>query len=53
MALKFISPSLLEEWDKWSRLSPKYKAGECDYKWHSFNGRGITDRTLYWLARQF
>ncbi|MCT7953363.1 bifunctional DNA primase/polymerase [Ancylothrix sp. C2] len=53
MALKFISPSLLEDWDKWSRLSPKYKAGECDYKWHSFNGRGITDRTLYWLARQF
>ena len=52
MALKFISPSLLEEWDKWSRLSPKYKAGECDYKWHSFNGRGITDRTLYWLAHQ-
>ncbi|MCT7953606.1 PriCT-2 domain-containing protein, partial [Ancylothrix sp. C2] len=52
MALKFISPSLLDDWDKWSKLSQKYKAGECDYKWHSFNGRGITDRTLYWLAHQ-
>lgn len=52
MALKFISPSLLNDWDRWSRLSPKYKAGECVYKWHSFNDRGITDRTLYWLAHQ-
>ncbi len=50
MALKWINPNLLRAWDEWSQLSPKYKPGECEYKWHSFNKWGITIRTLYKLA---
>ena len=51
MALKSISPALLEAWDRWSRQSKKWKPGECAYKWGTFNGVGISDRTLYWLAQ--
>nr|WP_026100388.1 PriCT-2 domain-containing protein [Fortiea contorta] len=50
MALKSVSPNLLPAWDKWSQLSPKYKLGECQYKWDSFKKWGITVRTLYRLA---
>ena len=51
MALKSISPVLLEAWDRWSRQSKKWKPGECAYKWRTFNGVGISERTLYWLAQ--
>ncbi|CCQ49682.1 hypothetical protein CWATWH8502_3341 [Crocosphaera watsonii WH 8502] len=51
MALKSISPVLLEAWDRWSRQSKKWKPGECAYKWRRFNGVGISERTLYWLAQ--
>lgn len=51
MSLKYISPELLPAWDKWSQLSSKYKPGECAYKWETFNGNGITDRTLHFYAR--
>ncbi|KYC34695.1 DNA primase [Scytonema hofmannii PCC 7110] len=50
MALKSVSPTLLRDWEKWSQLSPKYKPGECEYKWNSFRKWGITIRTLYKLA---
>ncbi|MFB2877801.1 bifunctional DNA primase/polymerase [Floridanema aerugineum] len=50
MALKYISHSLLSEWDTWSQLSSKYHPGECQYKWESFRGFGITDRTLHYYA---
>lgn len=50
MALKFISNTLLSDWESWSHLSPKYLPGECQYKWESFIGSGITDRTLYYYA---
>lgn len=46
MALKSVSPTLLKAWDIWSQLSPKYKPGECAYKWQSFRRTGITIRTL-------
>jgi Primase C terminal 2 (PriCT-2) len=46
MALKSVNPILLKAWDKWSQLSPKYKPGECDYKWQSFRRTGITIYTL-------
>ena len=46
MALKSVNPSLLEAWDSWSKLSSKYKPGECAYKWQSFRRSGITIRTL-------
>ena len=52
MALKYISDSLLPEWDRWSQSSPKYKPGECAYKWQSFRGSGISDRTLHYLAKK-
>ncbi|MFB2917117.1 MULTISPECIES: bifunctional DNA primase/polymerase [Aerosakkonema] len=50
MALKYISHSLLPDWDTWSQLSSKYQRGECQYKWESFRGFGITDRTLHYYA---
>lgn len=50
MALKYISPSLLEAWDNWSQLSPKYNPGECTDKWQSFRGHGITEKTLIYYA---
>ncbi|MCH2231940.1 MAG: bifunctional DNA primase/polymerase [Crocinitomicaceae bacterium] len=51
MALKSISPALLDAWDRWSRQSEKWKPGECAYKWGTFHGVGISERTLYWLAQ--
>ncbi|MFP4409937.1 PriCT-2 domain-containing protein [Coleofasciculus sp.] len=50
MSLKYISQNLLPAWDEWSQLSPKYKPGECAYKWGTFNGQGITDKTLHYYA---
>lgn len=50
MALKYISHSLLPDWDTWSQLSSKYQRDECQYKWESFKGFGITDRTLHYYA---
>ena len=51
MALKSISPSLLSAWDVWSQQSSKWKPGVCAYKWGTFKGVGISERTLYWLAQ--
>ena len=42
----------VDVWDSWSQKSAKYRSGECDRKWRSFNGSGITGGTLYHLARQ-
>ncbi|MDF5717062.1 MAG: bifunctional DNA primase/polymerase [Rhizonema sp. NSF051] len=50
MALKSVDPYLLKAWEEWSQLSPKYKPGECEYKWQSFTKWGITIRTLHQLA---
>jgi hypothetical protein len=50
MALHSVSPILLKAWDTWSQLSPKYKPGECAYKWQSFRRTGITIRTLFRFA---
>lgn len=50
MALKSVSPSLLPVWDRWSQLSPKYKFGECQYKWDSFRQLRTTIGTLYYFA---
>lgn len=51
MALYSHSPSLLSLWDAWSRQSPKYKPGECDRKWRTFNPTHISIGTLYYLAK--
>ena len=51
MALKDWDEGLLGVWDEWSRNSSKYKPGECAYRWSSFNGTGVTFRTIYYYAR--
>jgi len=51
MALHSVSPALFQAWDNWSQSSPKYKPGECAYKWRSFlSTGGITISTLYGYA---
>ena len=51
MALKDWNEGLLGVWDEWSRNSSKYKSGECAYRWSSFNGTGVTFRTIYYYAK--
>lgn len=51
MALYSHSPTLLYLWDEWSRQSNKYKPGECERKWDTFNPNRITIGTLYYLAQ--
>jgi hypothetical protein len=51
MALKDWNEGLLGVWDEWSRNSSKYKPEECAYRWSSFNGTGITFRTIYYYAK--
>ena len=45
----------LDLWDGWSRQSPKYQAGECALKWHSFSpemANGVTYRSLFLEAME-
>ena len=52
MALKLEGYSAAD-WDAWSaRDLPRYKPGECEKKWNSFNGNEnpVTGGTIYQLA---
>lgn len=40
-------------WDQWSRGGSKYKSGECDRKWKSFNRNDVTGGTLVHIASQY
>ena len=51
MALKDWDDGLSGLWDEWSRSSSKYKPGECSYRWSTFNGSGITFRTIYYYVK--
>lgn len=43
-----------EVWDNWSRNDVRYKPGECQSKWYSFNGSSspVTCATIFQMARQ-
>jgi predicted P-loop ATPase len=53
MALHSVADdSLLADWSQWSAASGKFKAGECEAKWATFNSDtgGVGLGTLYHLA---
>ncbi|MEM7758720.1 MAG: DUF3987 domain-containing protein [Cyanobacteria bacterium P01_A01_bin.40] len=53
MALHSVDDSLLDEWDRWSARSAKYKSGDCERKWRSFTtGGGVKLGTLAHMAKQ-
>jgi hypothetical protein len=52
MALHSVSDSLLTEWENWSQQSAKYKPGDCDKKWKSFNRQGVAIGSLAHMAKQ-
>ena len=42
----------VQDWDEWSRSSSKYHPGECERKWDSFNGSGVTGATITMWAKE-
>ena len=54
MALKHEGYTL-SDWDLWSQGSSKYKSGQCEKKWKSFNelnsGEIVTGGTIYQMAK--
>ena len=52
MALKHEEYSVTD-WDDWSRADPRYRSGECEKKWSSFNGSGspVTAGTIVQMAK--
>lgn len=53
MALKAISPSLKDEWVRWSSQSSKAINTNFDEKWDSFKGSGVGIGTLWYYAYNF
>ena len=51
MALKNVGCNL-SDWEAWSRGDSRYKVGECERKWASFNRTGVTMGTLYKMAEE-
>ena len=51
MALKHEGADL-SVWDRWSSGGRKYKRGECEKKWRSFNRNDVTGGTLFHIAVQ-
>jgi hypothetical protein len=50
MALHSIDPGLLHHWIAWSRGCSSFNESECQAKWRSFKGRGVTIGTLFHYA---
>ena len=42
------------DWDSWSKVDARYKAGECERKWHTFNGNSepVTAGTIVQMAKE-
>lgn len=38
-------------WDEWSRADHRYHPGECERKWESFQGSGVTAGTVVKMAK--
>ena len=52
-SLHALDDTLLEEWDRWSAQSDKYKEGECFKRWQSFDKNGgIGIGTLFHHAKE-
>ena len=53
MALKHEGYSAAD-WDTWSRPDARYKAGECERKWHTFKGNAepVTAGTIVQMAKE-
>ena len=49
MALKNIGMNC-SDWEQWSRTDDRFKDGECQYKWNSFDRDGYDFGTLYHFA---
>jgi hypothetical protein len=50
MSLRSLGDDGLLLWRNWSENSTKYKDGECEEKWETFDPREITLGTLFYLA---
>ena len=46
-----IDDRLLEDWDKFSQYSKKYKPGECDSLWDHMEDRGLSMGSLIKWAK--
>jgi hypothetical protein len=53
MALKHEGYSVTD-WDSWSRSDRRYRSGECEAKWNSFNGTSnpVTAGTVVAMAKE-
>ena len=51
MGLKECGESV-SVWDDWSRSSSKYRSGECERRWRSFDSHEVTGGTIYHMAVQ-
>uniref|UniRef100_A0A6C0LZW2 SF3 helicase domain-containing protein n=1 Tax=viral metagenome TaxID=1070528 RepID=A0A6C0LZW2_9ZZZZ len=47
-----IDDSLLDTWIDFSKLSSKFKGGECEKAWKGFRDTGITIKSLHYWARK-
>jgi len=52
MALSTLGAEGLNLWIEWSATSGKFKPGECERKWQSFHGNGITLATVAHMVKQ-
>ena len=52
MALKNIGCSVAD-FIQWSNQDSRFKVGECEYKWQTFDGSGLTIATIHSYAKDY